>query len=334
MVRYYLGVDIGATKSHALIADETGRAVGFGAAGPGNHEIVGYDGLIAALGECTRQALAVADVDQRQISGAGFGVGGYDWPGERGPTLDAIGTLGLTCPVEAVNDALIGLLAGAEAGWGVALISGTGNNCWGWDRARTRMGHVTGNGMLFDEYGGAADLVWKAMGAVAAAWSRRGPATLLTELFIQRAGAESPAQLLEGLSQDKLSLGSDAAPLVFQAADAGDAVAADCITWVGRQLGSLAAGVIRQLGFEELEFEVVQVGSMHNGGWRIFEPMAETIHAVAPGARFVRLATPPVVGAVLLGMEQAGLDALALRPALMTSTRVSRRDVLNPIPFK
>ena len=162
MVRYYLGVDIGATKSHALIADETGRAVGFGAAGPGNHEVVGYDGLIAALGECTGQALAMAGIDRRQIAGAGFGVGGYDWPGERGATLDAIVTLGLTCPFEAVNDALIGLLAGAEAGWGVALISGTGNNCWGWDRARTRMGHVTGNGMMFGEYGGASDLVWKA----------------------------------------------------------------------------------------------------------------------------------------------------------------------------
>ena len=100
--------------------------------------------------------------------------------------------MGLTCPVEAVNDALIGLLAGAEAGWGVALISGTGNNCWGWDRERTRMGHVTGNGMMFGEYGGASDLVWKALGAVAAAWGRRGPATLLTELFMAQTGRGLP----------------------------------------------------------------------------------------------------------------------------------------------
>ncbi len=81
MKRHYLGVDVGATKSHALIADETGRAVGFGAAGPGNHEVVGYDGLIAALGESAGQALAVAGIDRRQVAGAGFGVGGYDWPG-------------------------------------------------------------------------------------------------------------------------------------------------------------------------------------------------------------------------------------------------------------
>ena len=79
-------------------------------------------------------------------------------------------------------------------------------------------------------------------------------------------------------------------------------------------------GVVRQLGFEALSFEVVQVGSMHNGGPRLLDPMAETVHAVAPGARFVRLTAPPVVGAVLLGMEQGGLDAQALRPALIEST--------------
>lgn len=36
MTRFFLGIDIGGTKSHALIADEQGRAVGFGVGGPGN----------------------------------------------------------------------------------------------------------------------------------------------------------------------------------------------------------------------------------------------------------------------------------------------------------
>jgi N-acetylglucosamine kinase-like BadF-type ATPase len=322
MTGYYLGVDIGATKSHALIADEAGRAAGFGTAGPGNHEVVGYEGLIAALDDITGQALAAASIDRGQIAGAGFGVGGYDWPGERGPTLAAIATLGLTCPIEAVNDTLIGLLAGSEAGWGVAVISGTSNNCWGWDRERRRMGRVTGNGMMFGEYGGATELVWKARCAVATAWSRRGPQTMLTELFMRQTRARSAEQLLEGLSQGEYHLAAEVAPLVFEAADAGDAAAAECIAWAGRELGSLIVGVVRQLGFETLAFEVVQVGSMHNGGARLLDPMRETVHAVAPGARFVRLTAPPVVGAVLLGMEQAGLNAQVLRPALIASTRM------------
>ena len=44
-MKYFLGVDIGGTKSHALIADESGQVVGFGRAGAGNWEGVGYDGL-------------------------------------------------------------------------------------------------------------------------------------------------------------------------------------------------------------------------------------------------------------------------------------------------
>ena len=49
MTHYFLGVDIGATKSHALLADETGQVVGFGLAGPGSYEVVDWEGLQAVL---------------------------------------------------------------------------------------------------------------------------------------------------------------------------------------------------------------------------------------------------------------------------------------------
>ena len=48
-MRYYLGADVGATKTHVLIADDCGQAVGFGQSGPGNHESVGYGGLFGGL---------------------------------------------------------------------------------------------------------------------------------------------------------------------------------------------------------------------------------------------------------------------------------------------
>jgi hypothetical protein len=49
--------------------------------------------------------------------------------------------------------------------------------------------------------------------------------------------------------------------------------------------------------------------------------MRDTILATAPGARLVRLNTPPVVGAVLLGMEQAGVDTAACRDNLVRTTQ-------------
>ena len=177
---YFLGVDVGATKSHALLADEAGRALGLGIGGPGNYETVGYKGLERTLKAIVDEALNTAKLSKARLSGAGFGIAGYDWPAEREPTRQAIETLGLSMPFEFVNDAVIGLLAGTSEGWGVAVVAGTSNNCRGRDRDG-REGRITGAGPHMGEYGGASELVGRALQAVSHAWTRRGPATGLTD---------------------------------------------------------------------------------------------------------------------------------------------------------
>jgi N-acetylglucosamine kinase-like BadF-type ATPase len=317
-MRYFLGVDIGGTKSHALIADETGYAVGFGATGSGNYEDVGWKGLREALHTVTSEAVADAGIDREELAGAGFGVAGYDWPGEREPTLQAIASLGLAAPCALVNDAVIALMAGSSEGWGVVVVAGTSNNCRGRDQ-QGREGRVTGCGPIFAEYGGAGEIVAKAVQAVALHWTQRGPATRLSRAFVERVRASSIEDLLEGLALGRYHLSAEAAPLVFQVAKEGDEVAQEVIRWAGRELGSLAIGVIRQLGFHDLSFEVVLSGSLYSGSPALTESMRNTIHRVAPGARLVRLAVPPVAGGVLLGMEQAGLQATSQRPRLIAS---------------
>ena len=148
-----------------------------------------------------------------------------------------------------------------------------------------------------------------AIRAVAHEWTCRGPATLLTPLLVEHYGARNLADLVEGFSTNRLKVDPADALLVFKAAAAGDPVALDLVRWAGYELGKLANGVIRQLGFQELDFEVVLVGSMYDGNPLLIETMRETIHSIAPGAKLVRLTVPPVVGAVLLGMEQAGFAA-------------------------
>ena len=327
MSSYFLGIDIGATKTHALVADETGRALGFGIAGPGNHQVVGYDGMAGALREASGQALSMAGLSTGDLAGAGFGIAGYDWPSQHGQMLDTIRqVLYLSAPFALVNDAVLGLLAGTDQGWGVALVAGTSNNC----RGRSpdgREGRITGDGVLFGEYGGAAELVMKALHAVTAEWSRRGPATELSAALVAHAGARNVDDLLEGISLGRYRLEAGAAPLVFRVARAGDPVARGVIEWAGRELGDLAAGVISQLGIERLDFDVVLVGGVFDGGPLLIQPVRDTIHAVAPGARLKRLNSPPVVGAVLLGMEQAGASPSEARAPLIASTRELLRSI-------
>ena len=318
MTSFFLGVDIGGTKSHALISDDEGNALGFGAYGPGNHEEVGYEGLRIALQTVSKQALAMAGIKKDQITAAGFGIAGYDWPSERQPTLDAINTIGLLAPIEAVNDTIIGLLAGATQGWGVAVVAGTGTNCWGWDKDH-RIGRVTGVG--YGEHGGAGSLVYQALSAVAYEWTKRGPKTHLTDEFLELTGAKDIPGLLEGIEIGKYSISSDHAPLVFKAATQGDPIALSIIQWAGNELGQTAVSVIRQLNIEQQEFEVVLVGSVYDMGEMIIAPMRLVIASEAPKAKLIRLASPPVVGGVLLAMEQVGVDPSQLRNHLTSSTR-------------
>jgi N-acetylglucosamine kinase-like BadF-type ATPase len=306
-MKAFLGIDVGGTKTLALIADENGKVTGRGQAGAGNHESVGYAGLQAALAQSTQRALAAAGIERKQIAGAGFGVAGYDWPSELPATLEVIASLGLDCPVTAVNDTVIGLVAGAADGWGVAIVAGTGCNCWGRDR-HGHQGRVTGDGGRFGEYGGAGEIVGKALHAVAYEHFKRGPATLLTPLFVNSCGAKDAADLLEGIVLDWYSLDAGWAPKIFELAYAGDRAARDVIEWAGRELGGMAVGVIRQVEIEHQPFEVVLVGSVWEGGSLIREPMQQTVLEVASQARFTRLGAPPVTGALLLGIEAAGLD--------------------------
>lgn len=319
MTAYFMGADIGGTKTHILVTDAAGNVVGFGETGPGNPETVGYDGLGRAFRQAVGEALAKAGISAGQISGLGLGVAGYDWPSQRSETLAVLDYPGLNAPREMVNDTILGLLAGSGSGWGIAVVSGTGCNCWGWDQQRQRQGRVTGGGTWMGEAAGATELIAQALQAVAHAWTLRAPQTQLGELFSQHVGAKNVEDLLEGLMSQKYDLRASAAPLVFQAAQTGDRVAGELIDWAGRELGEMVKAVIRQLDFAGMEFDVVMVGSMFSGGESLIAPMRRAIQAFAPGARLVRLQRPPVTGAVLLGMEAAGMAiSAATRQALFS----------------
>jgi N-acetylglucosamine kinase-like BadF-type ATPase len=318
-MRYFLGVDVGGTKSHALLADEQGRAVGFGGGGPGNWEGVGWDGTRSVLDDIIAQTTRQAGVERCDITAAGFALAGYDWPEDHQRHVEIIHKLlRPDLPFELVNDAFGGLWAATDAGWGVVVAAGTSCNCYG-RNAQGQVGRVTGSSW-FGEYAGSQELVWWAIQAVARAWSQRGPATRLSDALVAAAGATDVADLLAGLMRDRYTITAASAPVVFGVAAEGDQVALDLVRQAGRELGTLALGISRQIGITGLPFDVVLAGSFFNGSPLIQEAMAETIHAAAPRARLVRLEAPPVVGATLLGMEQVGLRTPALRERLIAST--------------
>ena len=319
-MKYFLGIDVGSSKTHALIVDETGRCVGFGKAWGGNHQSAGYDGTEKVMKESFEQARAMCGVEIAQIAGAGFGVAGYDFPSDRDPHLKAIAALGLSCPVEVVNDGMNGLLAGATRGIGVNVTAGSSNNARGRNK-HGKEGRIVGNGIAFGEYGGAIEIVYKALQMVNYAWIKRGPSTVLTKILLEAVDAKDEVDLMEGISSERYHLFPFMAVKIIEAAKGGDAAAREVVRWAGEELGWIAVAVARQIEMENDEVEIIQSGSVFEAGRIIMDPMQEIVLQHCPKAKLFRLEGPPVVGAVILGMEQANFDGYAVRENIVQTSR-------------
>ena len=313
---YLLGVDTGNSKTHALITDLSGCAVGFGTAGCGNYEVTGVDGFISTVNQAVSQAIAAAEIKKKEIAGMGFGIAGYDWPSEKGIMMQCIDSLGISAPYDYVNDVAIGLIAGSTRGWGVAADAGTGNNVRGRDK-EGRIGRITGNSIRFGEIGGAAEMVWQAQIAATYAWTKRGPKTRITQLLLSYTGFTNEDELIENLAMERLQLPPILAVQIVQLASKGDIVAKQLVTKAAQELALNVNAVIRQLDLQAMDLEVILIGSTFNAGEIYLTPFRETILKFAPHATFIELNVPPVVGSVLLAAEALDLETKQLRKNLL-----------------
>lgn len=319
-MRYFLGIDVGSSKTHALICDENGGCIGFGKAGGGNYQGIGYDGLGDILLQAFQAARQMAGVLPGEIAGAGFGIAGYDFPSDLEPHLKAIARLGVSCPMEVVNDGVNGLLAGTTHGVGVNVTAGSSVNVRG-RGFDGKEGRIVGNGMTFGEFGGSAEIIWKGLHMVNYAWIQRIPATALTAIYLEETGAKSEIDLMEGLSNDTYDLPLSLTLKIFEAGRTGDAAAIDVLRWAGEELAWLAIAVARQIGMDQQAVEIVQSGSVFKGGELIMNPLRQVVLQQVPEARLIHLDSPPVVGPVVLGMLVAGMDGYVVRQKIIQTAK-------------
>jgi N-acetylglucosamine kinase-like BadF-type ATPase len=308
----FLGIDAGGTKTHALLADETGRVRGVGRSGPGNWESVGLDGAFRALGAAIDEALLQAGAALEEVTASGLGLAGLDWPSDEARLRPVIERLGLTGPQVLVNDSFAALRAGAEDPWGVVVVAGTGCVVAGRNQAG-ETARTFGLAYPFDDWGSAPDLAQAAVNGVARATSGRGPATVLTEALVELTAARNTLDCLERISRGSIDLAGAVPAIVgalFEAAHVGDVVAVGIVRRAGRALGGGAVAVIRRLKMEGESFSIILSGGL----FRQRDPLlvaelSATVRPVAPRATPVFLEVPPVVGSALLAMDAVSVAA-------------------------
>ncbi len=303
---YVLGVDAGNSKTFALVAETSGRVVGFGRGGPGNHQTVGLERALAEVRRACEAACAQAGIDLPVPLGT-FGLAGADLPEDFALLKRGLGELRLVHRLRVENDTLVALRAGTSRPWGVVVVCGAGFNAAG-IAPDGRVFRLPGLGWISGDRGGGWFLAQEAVRHVARAWDGREETTVLTPLVLRTLGVASVEEMIAALYQGRVEEGKllDLVPQIFEAANAGDRVAQRLVIELGQEVALAAGAVIRRLGLEHTDVEVVLAGGVFRGkGPLLLDTVAQVLHRTAPRAQLVRPRLAPVVGAVLLALEES-----------------------------
>ena len=315
-----LAVDGGNSKTDVALIDVRGSVLAaVRGAGSSPHQL-GLDGSLQLVDSlidaaCDDAGLrGGANQGERQIAefGAWF-MAGADLPAEERALHRAIDRLGRTPRNSVANDTFAILRAGADEGWGVAVVVGAGINCVGRspDGRRARFGSL---GDITGDWGGGTDIGTAALGvAVRAEDGRSGPTRLGRDIadHFQLRRATDVAIAVHQSQFHKRRL-RELAPIVVAAAEANDAAAIEILNRQADEVISFVVAAIRRLRIARLAVPIVLGGSIMTALAPRFVTRIEAgVQRVSPRARCAVCYDRPIVGAALAALDLASADRAA-----------------------
>jgi len=321
----FLGIDGGGTATRALLCDGAGRGLGAGLAGLSNYHHAGWDDAARAVATAVIRARTAAGAGDTPLAGVFLGLAGVSTP-DAAARWRAIavqqGWVETAAAAGVDHDIRIALAGGLSGRPGIALIAGTGSAGYGRNAAGETW-KAGGWGSLLDDGGGGYWLGAQALAAAVRADDGRGPPTTLGARALARLAVPSLREAMTRMIAGTLRRHEVAqvAADVLAAADAGDEVAQRLLERGAAELALMAGAVARRI-FPAGDPEIVVTGTtgQHPG----YAPViARALAREVPAGRVVPAELPPVAGAVLLALQQAGrptgLETVACLRASVTA---------------
>lgn len=306
-----LAVDGGGSKVDAVFVGPNGTILGAARARNDDREGSHGPGYLAAVGTAISRAARAAGLEdgRRPLAGLGvFCLAGADLPADDRRLLRWLSAGGWADEIMLRNDTFAVLRAGTERPWGVAVVCGYGTNCAA-VAPDGRSFRFPAIGTISGDWGGGMDIGAAALWHAIRAQDGRGRPTVLASLVPAHFGLRTPRQVMEQMHLGRIPEDrvAELPPLVFRAAQRGDAVARAIVDRQADEVVTMAVAAMRRLRMTSLELDVVLGGGIfRNRDRAFFQRIREGLRRAAPFANVTVLRDPPVVGAVLLGLDRIG----------------------------
>ena len=300
-----LGIDAGNTKTIALIAHSSGQILGWGRGGQANI-YVSKAAALAAIDKAVLEAISMAGVSADLLCSSVLSATGADWPEDFVLLKAELEKHAWGERVQVVNDAVGALRAGSSDGNGVMVVCGTSAGI-----AARNLSGTLWHSSYWQEPEGAEQLGQKTLRAVYRAELGIDPPTTLTRRVLKHFAAPHVEAVLHAQTRRNagpnigLQTGRLARALLDEAA-LGDPTALKIVQEHASSLGDYALAAARQVGLEHAFPLVTAGGVMRHHSKLLQHHMLERVRQDFPDVHWVESRLEPVVGAVLLALDELG----------------------------
>jgi N-acetylglucosamine kinase-like BadF-type ATPase len=318
-----LAIDGGGSKTDVALVAADGSLLGSVRGGASNHQIVGWDAALATLSSLVSDVAAQAGLAPGAPIAAHTAacLAGADLPDEEAELTAVIEAQGWSKTATVVNDTFAVLRAGLDDDvpgrhWGIGVVCGQGTNCAG-VAPDGRMFRFVALGAISGDWGGGGDLGPDALWWAARAEDGRGPDSELRRAVPAHFGVSRVEDVILGVYRGTIKYAElfGLTPVLLAVANAGDEVGKAVVVRQADEVCAMATVAARNLGLvggspDGAPVPVVLGGSVIAARDPLLTAaITERLAAHLPGARVRIIDAPPVLGAALLGLDQAGAPA-------------------------
>ncbi|HHY98901.1 MAG TPA: ATPase [Firmicutes bacterium] len=307
---FVLGVDGGGTKTYAVVADENGTILSLGKGGPSNHQSIGVEKATEEIAKAIQEALDGARLRSDDIAVGFLALAGADFPEDYEILTQGLQRFSIAQKIILKNDTIGAFLAGTKLGYGAVVICGTGTNAAGVYRDG-RTFQLGGIGYMSGDWGGAVSIVPEMIRLAFRSWDGRYGPSMIPERILKSLGLSTMDEFMMQLYHDSIDRHKllSLCPIVFEAAYEGDPIGIEIVERQGEEVGLTAVAILRRLGLDREEADVVLNGSIFNAiGPLLIDTITHVVHRKAPLAKIRRAEFHPVIGSIFGALRAIGIS--------------------------
>lgn len=303
--KYVIGIDGGATKTTAVLADLKSNILSEKTSGPANFLIIGTDKVAKTISDLILDLCNDAEINIQNIEAVCMGLTGAGREDDAKKIKDAVldyWQKNYSSQIKnliVTSDARIALEGAFSGRPGIILIAGTGSIIFGKDRTG-QLYRVGGFGRYIGDEGGGYSIGRLGLQAVAKSLDGRGPETKLFQILNEKFGITTAEDLINKVYKENLDFAA-IAPYVIQCAEEGDEACREILRKEAEELVLHIKAIKDKIKVRTVYISFL--GGLLSGENYYSKLLRKIILQKVEGVNVILPEHPPAYGAVLLAMD-------------------------------